>query len=165
MHNLFTRLLLEILSVKELGLIGVDIIIRCTSKKVWISFQLKCVRKMLKNEDVFSHFQIHTFDDYTTRQAHAASTLDVWRVLNVILDALYKPTDQLVIADQLFPFRRRTKFSQYMPYKPSPILYESVLIVQAMVIRSNGFCRKFSQNRLHNYPSSFVYNFDIFGLV
>ncbi|XP_039315547.1 piggyBac transposable element-derived protein 4-like [Solenopsis invicta] len=64
------------------------------------------------------------FDDYTTRQERAANDKaapisDIWNMLNANLAAMYRPTEHLTIDEQLFPFRGRTKFTQYMPSKPA----------------------------------------------
>ncbi|XP_039969684.1 uncharacterized protein LOC120781528 [Bactrocera tryoni] len=64
------------------------------------------------------------FDDYTTRPARvandkAALISDTWKMLNANLAALYRPTEHLTIDEQLYPFRGRTKFTQYMPSKPA----------------------------------------------
>ena len=40
-------------------------------------------------------------------------------MLNANLAAIYKPTENLTIDEQLFPLRGRTKFTQYMPSKPA----------------------------------------------
>lgn len=64
------------------------------------------------------------FDDYSTRQERAAndktaSISDIWKMLNENFAAMYRPTAHLTIDEQLFPYRGRTKFTQYMPSKPA----------------------------------------------
>ncbi|XP_019697919.2 piggyBac transposable element-derived protein 4-like [Harpegnathos saltator] len=64
------------------------------------------------------------FDDFNTRQQRlsedkAAPIRDLWNMLNANLYAVYKPTENLTIDEQLFPFRGRTKFTQYIPSEPA----------------------------------------------
>ncbi|XP_036347482.1 piggyBac transposable element-derived protein 4-like [Rhagoletis pomonella] len=64
------------------------------------------------------------FDDERTRASRqeedkAAPILDLWTMLNTQLEALYKPTANVTVDEQLFPFRGRTKFTQYIPSKPA----------------------------------------------
>lgn len=40
-------------------------------------------------------------------------------MLNANLATIYKPTEKLTIDEQLYPYRGRTKFTQYMPSKPA----------------------------------------------
>lgn len=40
-------------------------------------------------------------------------------MLNANLAAVYRPTEFLTVDEQLFPYRGRTKFTQYMPSKPA----------------------------------------------
>ena len=64
------------------------------------------------------------FDNDATRNDRlktnkAAAIADIFEMLNTNLRSNYKPSDSLTIDEQLFPFRGRTKFTQYMPSKPS----------------------------------------------
>ncbi|XP_018395958.1 PREDICTED: piggyBac transposable element-derived protein 4-like [Cyphomyrmex costatus] len=64
------------------------------------------------------------FDDANTRQQRAkedkaAPIRDLWTMLNANLSKMYKPTENLTIDEQLYPFRGRTKFTQYIPSKPA----------------------------------------------
>ena len=64
------------------------------------------------------------FDDLNTRQRRlhedkAAPVRDLWNMLNANLCTMYRPTENLTIDEQLFPFRGRTKFTQYIPSKPA----------------------------------------------
>lgn len=63
------------------------------------------------------------FDDFNTRQQRlredkTAPIRDLWNMLNTNLGTMYRPTENLTIDEQLFPFRGRTKFTQYIPSKP-----------------------------------------------
>lgn len=64
------------------------------------------------------------FDDVNTRQARAekdklAPISDIWTIFNSNLSNIYKPTANLTIDEQLYPFRGHTKFTQYIPSKPA----------------------------------------------
>jgi len=64
------------------------------------------------------------FDDVNTRAARSemdklAPISDVWNILNSNLSKMYKPTANLTIDEQLYPFRGHTKFTQYIPSKPA----------------------------------------------
>ncbi|XP_065674166.1 piggyBac transposable element-derived protein 4-like [Hydra vulgaris] len=64
------------------------------------------------------------FDDANTRKQRkksdkAAPIRDIWTMLNKNLSQIYKPTDNLTVDEQLYPFRGRTKFTQYIPSKPA----------------------------------------------
>lgn len=64
------------------------------------------------------------FDDANTRAARAqtdkaAPITELWLIMNANLHAHYKPSENLTIDEQLFPFRGRTRFTQYIPSKPA----------------------------------------------
>ncbi|XP_065662544.1 piggyBac transposable element-derived protein 4-like [Hydra vulgaris] len=64
------------------------------------------------------------FDDANTRMQRkitdeAAPIRDIWTMLNKNLSQIYKPTENLTVDEQLYPFRGRTKFTQYIPSKPA----------------------------------------------
>ena len=64
------------------------------------------------------------FDDANTRKQRkitdkAAPIRDIWTMLNKNLLQIYKPTENLTVDEQLYPFRGRTKFTQYIPSKPA----------------------------------------------
>ncbi|XP_018407391.1 PREDICTED: piggyBac transposable element-derived protein 4-like [Cyphomyrmex costatus] len=64
------------------------------------------------------------FDDANTREERqqldkAAPIRDLWSMLNSNLQKYYRPTENLTIDEQLFPYRGRMKFKQYIPSKPA----------------------------------------------
>jgi len=64
------------------------------------------------------------FDDANTREERhqidkAAPIRDLWSMLNSNLRKYYRPTENLTIDEQLFPYRGRMKFKQYIPSKPA----------------------------------------------
>ncbi|XP_017489384.1 PREDICTED: piggyBac transposable element-derived protein 3-like [Rhagoletis zephyria] len=64
------------------------------------------------------------FDDKNTRATRlltdkAAPISELWTMMNNNLAAHYKPSSCLTIDEQLFPYRGRTRFTQYIPSKPA----------------------------------------------
>ena len=49
----------------------------------------------------------------------AAAIRDVWLMLNQNLVKKYRPTENLTVDEQLFPYRGRTRFTQYISSKPA----------------------------------------------
>ena len=49
----------------------------------------------------------------------AAPIRDIWSMLNNNLAKSYRPTENLTIDEQLYPYKGRTKFTQYIPSKPA----------------------------------------------
>lgn len=64
------------------------------------------------------------FDNMNTRaermnESKVAPILDIWLLLNANLRKMYRPSANLTVDEQLFPYRGRTKFTMYMPNKPA----------------------------------------------
>lgn len=64
------------------------------------------------------------FDNGAAREARllqskAAPILEIWLMLNDNFRKMYRPGANLTVDEQLFPYRGRTRFTQYMPNKPS----------------------------------------------
>ncbi|KAB0805311.1 hypothetical protein PPYR_02281 [Photinus pyralis] len=64
------------------------------------------------------------FDNANTRPQRlesdkAAAITELWLLLNNNLRAHYVPSECLTVDEQLFPYRGRTRFTQYMPAKPA----------------------------------------------
>ncbi|XP_050340740.1 uncharacterized protein LOC126767216 [Bactrocera neohumeralis] len=71
-----------------------------------------------------SILQFLRFDDKNTRATRlltdkAAPISELWTMMNNNLAAHYKPSSCLTIDKQLFPYRGRTRFTQYIPSKPA----------------------------------------------
>lgn len=49
----------------------------------------------------------------------AAPIRDIWNLLNENLARNYDPYEKISVDEQLFPYRGRTKFTQYIPSKPA----------------------------------------------
>ena len=54
-----------------------------------------------------------------TEQDKAALIRDVWTMFNSNLSKMYKPTENVTIDEQLYPYRGHTIFTQYIPSKPA----------------------------------------------
>ncbi|XP_037942532.1 piggyBac transposable element-derived protein 4-like [Teleopsis dalmanni] len=76
----------------------------------------------------FKRFRIITrfirFDNGRTREFRlesdrAAPIRDIWNFLNDNLAKNYSPHENITIDEQLFPYRGKTKFTQYIPSKPA----------------------------------------------
>lgn len=64
------------------------------------------------------------FDDFNTREERlktdkAAPIMNLFTMLNDNLLKFYVPSDFVTIDEQLYGFRGRTRFTQYMPRKPA----------------------------------------------
>jgi hypothetical protein len=44
---------------------------------------------------------------------------DIWNYMNEYLAKNYSPYENITIDEQLFPYRGKTKFTQYIPSKPA----------------------------------------------
>ena len=91
---------------------------------MWKKVSYPLYRAMMGRQRFKLLLRFIRFDDYTTRRARAvtdkaAPITDIWNMLNANLATIYKPTEKLTIDEQLYPYRGRTKFTQYMPSKPA----------------------------------------------
>lgn len=64
------------------------------------------------------------FDNFQNRAARlatdkAAPIQDLWLMLNTNLRTYFRPYNDMTVDEQLFPFRGRTRFTQYIPSKPA----------------------------------------------
>lgn len=57
--------------------------------------------------------------EFRQRTDKAAAIRDIWNILNENLTHNYEPHENITIDEQLFPYRGRTKFTQYIPSKPA----------------------------------------------
>ena len=68
--------------------------------------------------------QFVRFDNRHTRQqrlvnSKTAAVDDIWQMLQHNLAAAYTPHEAITFDEQLFPYRGRTRFTQYIPSKPA----------------------------------------------
>lgn len=64
------------------------------------------------------------FDNVNTRIMRiktdkVAPIRDIWTTLNQNVHKNYKPTENITVDEQLFPYRGHTTFTQYIPSKPA----------------------------------------------
>lgn len=94
------------------------------TKDLWAITSYPLYRATMGINRFWALLRFIRFDDANTRSQRtltdkAASIRDVWTMLNANLAAHYKPSENLTIDEQLFPYRGRTKFTQYIPSKPA----------------------------------------------
>ena len=69
-------------------------------------------------------FKFIRFDNENTRQqrlinSKTAAIDDIWQMLQHNLAVAYTAHEALTVDEQLFPYRGRTRFTQYIPSKPA----------------------------------------------
>lgn len=92
--------------------------------EMWKSEALPIYRAALSKDRFQTILRFIRFDDCQTREERrthdkAAPIRVIWEKLNENLRKYYTPGDSLTIDEQLYPYRGRTKFTQYMPNKPA----------------------------------------------
>lgn len=95
-----------------------------TTKALWQSNNLPIFRAAMSFNRFSALARYIRFDDGRTRAQRlrddkAAPIRDVWNFLNENLAKNYSPHDSITIDEQLFPYRGKTKFTQYIPSKPA----------------------------------------------
>lgn len=86
---------------------------RCPIYKAALSYdRFMCIKQFIR------------FDNGNTRQqrlinSKTAAIDDIWQMLQHNLAAAYTPHEALTVDEQLFPYRGRTRFTQYIPSKPA----------------------------------------------
>lgn len=91
---------------------------------LWRSDNLPIFRAAMSYHRFKSLVRYIRFDDGRTRsnrlrEDKAAPVRDIWNFLNENLAKNYSPHESITIDEQLFPFRGKTKFTQYIPSKPA----------------------------------------------
>lgn len=94
------------------------------SLEMWKSTSYPLYRAAIGINRFWSIIRFIRFDDANTREVRikedkAAPIRDIWTMLNANLSALYKPMECLTVDEQLYPYRGRTRFIQYIPSKPA----------------------------------------------
>nr|XP_047129361.1 uncharacterized protein LOC124809345 [Hydra vulgaris] len=94
------------------------------TKDMWQSYSYPLYRAIMGISRFWNIIRFIRFDDANTRAKRmemdkAAPIRDIWRMLNNNLAKHYKPTEHLTIDEQLYPYRGRIKFTQYIPLKPA----------------------------------------------
>lgn len=94
------------------------------TSEMWKSTSYPLYRASMGINRFRSIMRFIRFDDVNRRQTQvekdkAAPIRDIWTMFNSNLSNMYKPTANLTIDEQLYPFRGHTKFTQYIPSKPA----------------------------------------------
>jgi len=94
------------------------------STEMWRSTSYPLYRASMGLNRFWNILRFIRFDNANSRVERmkddkAAPIRDIWEMLKANLTKLYKPSECLTIDEQLFPYRGRTKFTQYMPSKPA----------------------------------------------
>lgn len=92
------------------------------TKEMWQTYSYPLYRAAMSINRFWNIIRFIRFDDANTRARRmetdrAAPIRDIWTMLNSNLAKHYKPTEYLTIDEQLYPYRGRTKFTQYIPSK------------------------------------------------
>lgn len=94
------------------------------SSILWRSDSLPIFRAAMSHKRFITLSRYIRFDNSRTRAFRqqtdkAAPIRDIWNFLNENLQNYYEPYENITIDEQLFPYRGRTKFTQYIPSKPA----------------------------------------------
>lgn len=94
------------------------------TKELWALNANPLYRATMGLRRFWSITQYIRFDNQNTRaqrliENKAAPIADLFAMLNANLKSNYKPSVSLTVDEQLFPYRGRTKFTQYIPSKPA----------------------------------------------
>lgn len=93
-------------------------------RDLWSARNFPLYRAVMGNNRFCAILRFIRFDDASTRATRtqtdkAAPIRDIWTMMNNNLAMHYKPSEHLTIDEQLFPYRGRTRFTQYIPSKPA----------------------------------------------
>lgn len=94
------------------------------SSYLWRSDGLPIFRAAMSHKRFIALCRYIRFDNGRTRAFRqqtdkAAPIRDIWNYLNKNLANNYVPYENITVDEQLFPYRGRTKFTQYIPSKPA----------------------------------------------
>lgn len=94
------------------------------SSVLWRSDGLPIFRAAMSYRRFLALSRYIRFDDGRTRAFRqqtdkAAPIRNIWNLLNENLAKNYEPHENITVDEQLFPYRGKTKFTQYIPSKPA----------------------------------------------
>lgn len=94
------------------------------SSFLWRADGLPIFRAAMSHARFLALTRYIRFDDSRTREFRqqtdkAAPIRDIWNFMNQNLANNYEPHENITVDEQLFPYRGRTKFTQYIPSKPA----------------------------------------------
>jgi Transposase IS4 len=92
--------------------------------EMWQPDALPIYRAALSRDRFKMFLRFIRFDNAATRnerlkESKAAAISEIWNMLNSNLSSAYKPSECITVDEQLFPYRGRTRFTQYLPSKPA----------------------------------------------
>ena len=95
-----------------------------TAYALWQSDNLAIFRTAMSQKRFLALLKYIRFDDKRTRAFRqqtdkAAPIRDIWNFFNENLANNYDPHEAFTVDEQFFPYRGRTKFTQYIPSKPA----------------------------------------------
>lgn len=91
--------------------------------ELWKPIHLPLIRAAMPLDRFRMMLRVIRFDNDATRTSRAATDKaaairDIWAMLNDNLRRNYKPGECITVDEQLYGYRGRTRFTQYMPSKP-----------------------------------------------
>lgn len=94
------------------------------TKEMWAQYNqpiYKATMSLVRFRQLLTYIR---FDNQITRAVRletskSAAIDDIWQMLMANLERAYQPQEQVTVDEQLFPYRGRTRFTQYMPSKPA----------------------------------------------
>lgn len=94
------------------------------SEVLWRIDNLPIFRAAMSHKRFLAVSRYIRFDDGRTREFRqksdkAAPIRDIWNFMNENLTKNYDPHENVTVDEQPFPYRGRTKFTQYIPSKPA----------------------------------------------
>lgn len=94
------------------------------TKQMWSTLNHPIYRATMSQVRFKAILKYIRFDNANTRTERiaadkAAPISEIWLMLNANLAREYVPGESITVGEQLFPFRGRTRFTQYMASKPA----------------------------------------------
>lgn len=91
---------------------------------MWSDSGLPLIRAAMSRDRFALFIKFIRFDNENTRASRiatdkAAPIRDIWTMLNENLSKGFAPFEGITVDEQLFPFRGKTRFTQYIPSKPA----------------------------------------------
>ena len=91
--------------------------------ELWAPHSFPLYRAAMSRDRFKAIFRTIRFDDHATREARkstdkAAPISEMWMLMNYNLRKQYRPHNNITLDEQLFLFRGRVSFRQYIPSKP-----------------------------------------------
>lgn len=93
-------------------------------KELWAETHLPLYKAAMSKTRFIAITRTIRFDTANTRPARlvaskTAAIDDVWVMMMANLERAYTPHESMTVDEQLFPYRGRTRFTQYIPSKPA----------------------------------------------